>query len=95
MLLEASGTIVLTERIHVDNVMMFGQREDIRNASNIWPGSRSGVCAALFLSTGRQSHHGGRFNYLMVDSHVELLLPSKTTSDLGLRRGMWSIKAGD
>jgi prepilin-type processing-associated H-X9-DG protein len=39
--------------------------------------------------------HGGRFNYLMIDSHVELLLPSKTTSDLGKRRGMWSIKAGD
>ncbi|MCC6819120.1 MAG: prepilin-type N-terminal cleavage/methylation domain-containing protein [Verrucomicrobia subdivision 3 bacterium] len=95
MLLETAGTIVLTERIHVDNVMMFAQREDIRNAEDHVATGSGPVYAPPYFYPPADKHHGGRFNYLMADGHVEFLLPSKTTPNLGLRRGMWSIKAGD
>jgi len=95
MIPEPAGTILLTERIHVENVMMFANRQDIRNGEDHVATGPGTVHAPPYFYPPADKHHGGRFNYLMVDGHVELLLPSKTTSDLGLRRGMWSIKAGD
>lgn len=95
MIPESSGTILLTERIHVENVMMFANRQDIPDTTDHIGSGSATVHAPPYFYPPAKNHHGGRFNYLMIDSHVELLLPSKTTSDLGLRRGMWSIKAGD
>lgn len=92
---EPTGTILLTERIHVGNVMMAATRHDIRNAEDHVATGPGTVYAPPYFYPPADKHHGGRFNYLMVDGHVEFLLPSKTTSDLGLQRGMWSIKAGD
>jgi prepilin-type N-terminal cleavage/methylation domain-containing protein/prepilin-type processing-associated H-X9-DG protein len=95
MIREPTGTILLTERIHVENMMMFAIRQDIRNAEDHVATGPGTVFAPPYFYPPAAKHHGGRFNYLMVDGHVEFLLPGKTTSDLGSQRGMWSIKAGD
>ncbi len=95
MIPEVSGTIALTERIHVANLMGFASRHDIRTIEDHMSSDEGPVYEPPYFYPPASSHHGGPFNYLMVDGHVELLLPSKTTSDPGLRRGMWSIKAGD
>ena len=92
---EPAGTILLTERINVENVMGFAKRHDIRNAEDHMSTSSGPVYSPPYYYPPAASLHGGPFNYLMIDGHVQFLLPSKTTSDLGLRRGMWSIKAGD
>jgi prepilin-type processing-associated H-X9-DG protein len=91
-----SGTILLTERIDVDNVAGYAESFAIKNAEyHVTTGSGSVYAPPYFYPPAEKYPHDGRFNYLMIDGHVELLLPSKTTSDLGLRRGMWSIRAGD
>jgi len=92
---EPAKTILLTERIHVHNLMGLYERHDIRSAEEHVASGEGPAYQPPYFYPPADSIHGGRFNYLMIDSHVELLLPSKTTSDLGLRRGMWSIKAGD
>ena len=95
MILEPSGTIVLTERIHVHNVMGFVERHIIGNAEEHMATGPGPVYTPPYFYPPADKHHGGRFNYLMVDGHVEFLLPGKTTPNLGLPRGMWSIKTGD
>jgi len=47
-------------------------------------------------------YHAGRFNYLMIDGHVETLLPEQTVGWSGStgtnsnrHKGIWTIKAGD
>ena len=96
MILEPSATILLTERIHIDNRMGFGERQDIRNTEDhVGTGEAVGAYSPPYFYPPANSLHNGLFNYLMVDSHVALLKPSQTTTNLGLRRGMWSIKPGD
>ncbi|MBI3849677.1 MAG: hypothetical protein HY298_05220 [Verrucomicrobia bacterium] len=60
-----------------------------------WPRGQHRFIHLPISTPPAEKFHNGKFNYLFVDSHVELLKPSKTTPDLGLRRGMWSIKTGD
>ncbi len=92
---DPAGTILLTERIHCANMMGFGDRHDIRSTEDHMASSEGKVYQPPYFYPPAASLHGGPFNYLMIDGHVQFLLPSKTTSDLGLQRGMWSIKAGD
>jgi prepilin-type N-terminal cleavage/methylation domain-containing protein/prepilin-type processing-associated H-X9-DG protein len=93
---EPAKTILLTERFHVHNLMGVYERHVIPNAeAHMASGEAPTAYQKPYFYPPANSIHGGRFNYLMVDSHVELLFPTKTTSDLGLARGMWSIKAGD
>lgn len=47
-----------------------------------------------FFADGGASFHHGKFNYLLVDGHVELLSPLQTGSFDG-SSGIWSIKMGD
>lgn len=87
---EPAGTIALTERIHCANIMGLASKHDIGSTEeHMASGER------MVYDPTAGSHHGGPFNYLMIDGHVSFLLPAKTTSNLGLQRGMWSIKAGD
>jgi prepilin-type N-terminal cleavage/methylation domain-containing protein/prepilin-type processing-associated H-X9-DG protein len=95
MIPEPSGTILLTERIHVENLMMFANRQDIPGAADHVGSGPGSVYAPPYFYPPSESIHDGRFNYLMIDGRVQLLRPSQTTPDLGLRRGMWSIRAGD
>jgi len=47
-----------------------------------------------FIAQHRAQSHAGRFNYLMVDGHVELLEPIET-GIAGAAGGLWTIVAGD
>ena len=96
MIKEPAGTIALTERIHVENVMGFAVRHDIRTTEDhVGLGEAPNAYSPPYFYPPVASIHDGRFNYLMADGHVQLLRPSQTTTNLGLTRGMWSIKAGD
>jgi prepilin-type N-terminal cleavage/methylation domain-containing protein/prepilin-type processing-associated H-X9-DG protein len=95
MILEPAGTIVLTERIHVSNLVGYADRFDINCAEDHVATGGAPVYAPPYFYPPANSLHGGVFGYLMLDGHVQFLLPSKTTPNLGLQRGMWSIKAGD
>jgi prepilin-type N-terminal cleavage/methylation domain-containing protein/prepilin-type processing-associated H-X9-DG protein len=88
--METSGTIAMTENVHNYNAVGHASQSFIPNASaHVQAGN--GVTEANF--------HNGRFDYLMVDGHAELLQPSKTLgaggTNLTKQTGMWSIKAGD
>ncbi|MGV3753819.1 MAG: prepilin-type N-terminal cleavage/methylation domain-containing protein [Verrucomicrobiota bacterium] len=41
------------------------------------------------------NHHNDGFNYLFVDGHAEFLLPAKTTTNVQLQAGMWTINPKD
>jgi prepilin-type N-terminal cleavage/methylation domain-containing protein/prepilin-type processing-associated H-X9-DG protein len=92
---EPAGTIVLTERLHVANIMGYADRHDIKTTMDHVATQTGPVYDPPYFYPPPEAIHGGKFHYLMADSHVECLLPSKTTTNLSLRRGMWSIKAGD
>jgi prepilin-type processing-associated H-X9-DG protein len=47
-----------------------------------------------FFQDNSTKFHGGRFNYLMIDGHVELLSPLQTGSFDGTS-GIWSLKEKD
>jgi prepilin-type N-terminal cleavage/methylation domain-containing protein len=94
---EASGTIMLTEKIRVGSLQ--GHPDDAR-VDNANQQTITGVVAVSPGSINytyplKDSLHFGSFNYLMVDAHVEFLNPTKTTSNINSQRGMWTIRAGD
>jgi prepilin-type N-terminal cleavage/methylation domain-containing protein/prepilin-type processing-associated H-X9-DG protein len=95
---EPTRTILLTEYIHVQNAQGFAQRSNIGCADDHMakgtPQSFPGLPPS-YSYPPLESLHAGRINYLMNDGHVEFLFPKKTTSNLLLQKGMWSIKAGD
>jgi len=92
MIPEPKDTLLLTEQIQSNNV--------------VWTTGR-----ALVATTGAQlatnlvpaaQFHEGRFNYLMVDGHVEFLTPKQTVGHKGeagtnamKHLGIWTIKPGD
>jgi prepilin-type processing-associated H-X9-DG protein len=39
--------------------------------------------------------HGGKMNYLMLDGHVELLLPAQSEGLVGTDGGVWTLRAED
>jgi prepilin-type N-terminal cleavage/methylation domain-containing protein/prepilin-type processing-associated H-X9-DG protein len=96
MLPEPARTILLTEHFHVMNIQGSLERADVPCADDqIGKGEAKNVASPPYFYPPLDSIHGGRLNYLMNDGHVESLFPKETTSDIGLQRGMWSIKAGD
>lgn len=54
---------------------------------------------AQFANGDFANFHGGQFNYLMADGHVELLSPALTgnagAADADRPSGIWTMKAGD
>jgi prepilin-type processing-associated H-X9-DG protein len=42
-----------------------------------------------------KAFHGGKMNYLMLDGHVELMLPLQSAGFVGAGGGLWTIRAGD
>jgi prepilin-type processing-associated H-X9-DG protein len=89
MILDPSGTMAMTEMVHNYNGAGHATYAIIAAANaHVQPGN--GVTDA--------NYHNGRFNYLQVDAHVELLPPSKTlgtATNLAQQSGMWTILAGD
>ena len=92
MILSPSSTILLTERAWSNNIA--------RNSSGSYIAR-----ATEHLDTNqiaRANYHGGRINYLMVDGHVESLLPEETVGpngragdEMSKHLGMWTIRSTD
>lgn len=99
MLLDRSGTILMTERINPDNIAGAWQDSVISRANNHIGTIPGGQTTAQFSLL----HHNGMFNYLLADGHVEYSVPEATLSrtnnnTVGTQTrqdGMWSIVAGD
>ena len=90
MLPDPVGTIMVTEYMHVDNMLGFGDRAVLRDPAGHYasPGS-------VFQYEDFRNHGLNRYNYLFVDGHSQYLHNTKTSSDMFNRFGMWSIRAGD
>jgi prepilin-type processing-associated H-X9-DG protein len=78
-----ADTLLLTELIQRDN--------RLASASQVRVASAEDQRAAFRGDLSR--FHGGRFNYLMADGHVELLTPLQTGSISG-SAGIWSVRKG-
>jgi prepilin-type N-terminal cleavage/methylation domain-containing protein/prepilin-type processing-associated H-X9-DG protein len=85
MILESANTILMTERAHSNNMAGTIWESEVNNAAqHIGDGS---------ISSNR--YHGKKYNYLMMDGHVENLRPDQTTPNLAQQRAKWTIRAGD
>lgn len=92
MLLAPAKTLAVTERVRSANVI----------------GNMAGAVITVTADhieknvIPAEKYHGGKFNYLMTDGHVETLFPEDTvgvTGEAGDKAsrhlGLWTIKAGD
>lgn len=92
MIQEPKATILVTE-------MLSGRNTVIGNGANATVRSTAEQLDPQKLRP--EQHHNGKFNYLMLDGHVEFLSPEKTvgTGQAGnnpaTHKGMWTIKAKD
>lgn len=88
---DATGTIMLTERIANDNLLGAAGQAQIDNAN-------------AHMNTGHgyseTAHHGmSTYNYLFIDGHAETLNKNatlgQTNINLGIQSGMWTINSKD
>ena len=96
MVLDAIGTLSLTERIHPWNLALSSSGADIQNSDNHIAYGYAGSWYGL--ETSPQFHGKDQFNYLFVDGHVEFLDRFKTLGTGqggGSVKGMWSIRPND
>jgi len=92
LVLEPAHTMLLTEMARAGNVAGNSSGGRIR-------------FTAEHLETNNiptEDYHGGKFNYLMTDGHVELLFPEESVGPAGrvgdgwnTHFGIWSLKPGD
>ena len=73
-----AGTLLLTEQANTNNILFSGQGAAISGPSH--------HLNTRFIPPRR--YHDGKFNYLMVDGHVEALQPNQ-------KPGIWTIRPGD
>jgi prepilin-type processing-associated H-X9-DG protein len=90
MIPEPGDTLMLTEQIASNNIPGRAQFAVIRRPAQHVPAD----------GVSMESVHGGQFNYLRVDGHVELLSPRQTLGPGGDPNGMnpggmWTIKPND
>lgn len=92
MIPEPKDTLLATEQIQTNNNLWAATRTTIRTTGE--------HLATNLISMS--AFHGGKFNYLMVDGHVETLLPGQTVGPAGevgtnamKHDGIWTIKPGD
>lgn len=89
---EPQGTLLLTENIRAENILWKVPQAAISTTEE----------QLAFAGRKREGVHNGKFNYLMVDGHVETLLPEFTVGHIGepggnakTHMGIWTIRAGD
>lgn len=95
---DSGGTILITERIDPDNIVGRWQDSVLGRANN-----HIGTVPGQTTAQASKALHNDSFNYLMVDGHVEFLIPEATLSRTNnaavgpqtRQDGMWSILAGD
>jgi prepilin-type N-terminal cleavage/methylation domain-containing protein/prepilin-type processing-associated H-X9-DG protein len=95
MIMEASGTIFITERPCNDNHAGYVAGVFIDNANGHFP---AGTTDPVHPPQDPKRWHNNRLDYLMVDGHAELLAREKTLgtgTNLTQQTGMWTILAGD
>ncbi len=100
MVLDPVGTMMLTERFHRSNLMGHPDVSFIDAASqHIETGTQSIWNGLTYTFPNARDIHGGSWNYLMVDGHVEFLAPEDTlgriNNNTGRQSGKWTIKAND
>ena len=100
VVLDSSGTIAYTERVHDTEQKVGAWIAWVDQAS--WSSTYAGryqahVGTAIAPSSGDYTkwHHNDVWNYTFADGHVEALPPSKTTSNMGTQKGMWTINPKD
>jgi prepilin-type processing-associated H-X9-DG protein len=103
-LTDALPSIGINTIFNTTNVMF---ATDMAQANNILGNSSGAIVKSTAgqLATNdipKESYHNGRFNYLMVDGHVENLLPAQSVGHTGMagersetHRGIWTISPGD
>lgn len=89
---DPQDTLLLTENIRQENVLWKVPHAAISTTEE----------QLAFAGRAQQGIHRGKFNYLMVDGHVETLLPELTVGHVGesggnakTHMGIWTIRAGD
>lgn len=92
IILRPAETLLLAEHAWTNNIATLG--------AGAWIDRTSDHVEPALLPA--EKYHGGRFNYLMVDGHAELLPPDHTVGAKGevgedprKHRGMWTIRADD
>lgn len=92
MIARPAETLLLAEHAWTNNIATVG--------AGAWIDRTSDHVEPALLPA--EKYHGGRFNYLMVDGHAELLPPDQTVGVQGevgedprKHRGMWTIRADD
>lgn len=90
MIMAPQDTLLLTENIRPGNLLWKVPQAVIGTTAEQLAGDKSGGV------------HLGRFNYLMVDGHVETLTPASTVGHVGVEGnnakkhyGIWTIRAND
>jgi prepilin-type N-terminal cleavage/methylation domain-containing protein/prepilin-type processing-associated H-X9-DG protein len=103
LVLETHKTILFSERVSNSEGKIGDWIAWLDQAESGGFGGRSPYGGANPLTTYSSyaeflaSHHSSRFNYAFADGHVEILPPSKTSTNTTSRdmSGMWSILPGD
>lgn len=92
MILNPVGTMFATEQISPNNILGISSGAFITKTADQL--GTNTIPAA--------QHHQGKFNYLMVDGHVELLTPQESVGPkgkaghlIGGHHGIWTIRADD
>jgi prepilin-type N-terminal cleavage/methylation domain-containing protein/prepilin-type processing-associated H-X9-DG protein len=97
---EQDGTILLAERVHVNNLMGHPDVATIDNSNeHMATGTVTGQGIAYTYPNEVDYHPNGWYNYLFMDGHVEFLSPLKTLGTTNTTRttrsGMWTIRVND
>ena len=106
VVLDSAGTIAFTERVHVNGTLTDTEQKvgnwiawvDQVSWSSTYAGRyQAHVGTNVAPSSGDYTkwHHNDVWNYAFADGHVEALPGSKTTSDTGTQKGMWTINPKD
>ncbi len=98
MVLDPTSTLLLTERAYNGNHAGYSAGVNIDNASAGQHLPSSGQPLAHPAGNELQ-YHIGKYNYLMLDGHVEFVDPAaslgRTNSNRGLQTGFWTIVSND
>jgi prepilin-type N-terminal cleavage/methylation domain-containing protein/prepilin-type processing-associated H-X9-DG protein len=95
MIMEASGTIFLSERPYNGNHAGYISGVTLDSANNHFP---AGTTDPVHPAQDVKRWHNNRVDYLMLDGHAELLAREKTLgtgTNLTQQTGMWTILPGD
>jgi prepilin-type N-terminal cleavage/methylation domain-containing protein/prepilin-type processing-associated H-X9-DG protein len=101
---DATGTILLTERISPGNIAGQGANGGSDDSGAVAVSQATILSAGDHISASAQSKvslsalHGNVINYQFVDGHADRLKPAKTLGagrNSSAQSGMWTVAAGD